>query len=214
MEFDINNLKKGQRVEQGRTNGRIYIFEDEECIGAGCNACGRVLHTSQFNNNIGNKHRIASNCRECTKELYRSTATAVVYRINFPEINAVYIGQSTNLKHRLTSHMTTAKAQSHGVKLFNMLAHSYPEYFWNVFTYNVEILKTFEGDNVKDSMTYFEYTEQLNHLSDGYLVLGNQKTDRQFSYWLLGNRGIKGKAEILAKFQQVEEKIMEIMKNL
>lgn len=120
------------------------------------------------------------------KSLFTPTAK-YIYKIDFGE-HGVYIGQTKNVKSRMSSHKRDAKNGNHCYAM-NELYKNHPTLFENAIK-NVTILDRplfFDFSRVRNGITSLEYQYQVEALQNGERVLGRQCWDDDFRNYLAYN---------------------------
>lgn len=218
--LDVNNLKSDWIIEENNISKRVFILDSSKNVQAvKCCSCGEYIKVKYMTKRKGNKYGIGGRCYECEKlnRKYKhfnidGEYVKMVYKISFPEYNAIYIGQTSCLYHRMESHKYLAKSMEHSSIFFNWICSEHPEYFYECIS-NAEIVKVWERDN--EQLPYevldFEYNLQLESYYKGETVLGRQFGDREFKAWLIGRKGYEAFVEISKKWTSKDDELKEII---
>lgn len=215
-EFNIYNLPEGYIAKTG-SQDRIFIYnENDEVVGAECTVCGKILALNLLQTKKSAYAGVNSNCKECAKTYKKQRVysdVASVYCISFPEINAVYIGQTRqSIQGRLDNHRSDALRGVHGSLYINYIAEKCPEYaLERISVQNVDVLCELDKTCTDVELLNTEYNLQLEYLSEGFNVLGGQLTDMMFLKWVYETKGLSGRRRILREFLNCEEAVLEHM---
>ena len=137
----------------------------------------------------------------CTKE------SMFIYKIDFGEYG-VYIGQSNNIKTRMSGHRSSASKGKHCYVLNELYKHNRD--LFNTALKNVSILDRpiyFNEPKHTDEnvITNLEYSFQLEALRNGEKLLGRQCWDESFRHYLALHTNEYEFQELLAKSFQINK---------